>query len=68
MRELRSYIVRIYRQGARTLVGIVEDPSTGARRPFDSTDGLLALLREPHLRPVREKRRIGSCPSNEDPS
>jgi len=50
MRELRSYVVRIYRQGARSLIGVVEDTRNGAQRPFESADQLWALLRQGHLR------------------
>jgi hypothetical protein len=52
MRQLRSYIVRIYRQGARTLTGIVEDPRTGAQRPFETAAALWDLLRAPTPRSV----------------
>jgi len=55
MRELRSYVVRIYRQGARSLIGVVEDTRNGAQRPFESADQLWALLRRGHLRPARGK-------------
>jgi hypothetical protein len=55
MRALRSYVVRVYRQGARSLVGVVEDTSNGAQRPFESVDQLWALLRQPHLHPARTR-------------
>jgi len=45
MREPRSYIVRIYRQGYRTLSGIVEDTHTGCKRAFRNTRELSAFLR-----------------------
>lgn len=47
MRQPRSYIVRIYRQGARSLTGVVEDARTGELRPFSSIQDLWALLRRP---------------------
>jgi hypothetical protein len=47
MRQPRSYIIRIYRQGARTLTGVVEDTRTGQQRPFASVQDLWALLRRP---------------------
>lgn len=47
MRQPRSYIVRIYRQGARSLTGVVEDTRTGGQRPFSSMQELWALLRHP---------------------
>ena len=45
MRQPRSYIVRIYRQGARNLTGVVEDARSGEQRPFSSMQELWALLR-----------------------
>ena len=45
MREPRSYIVRIYRQGYRSLSGIVEDTRTGRKRAFRNTRELSTLLR-----------------------
>ena len=47
MRQPRSYIVRVYRQGARNLNGVVEDARTGEQRPFSSMQELWALLRRP---------------------
>jgi len=45
MAEPRSYIVRIYRQGYRTLAGTVEDATTQGQRPFRDAEELAALLR-----------------------
>ena len=45
MREPRSYIVRVYRQGYATLSGLVEDTQTGSKRPFRDIQQLSALLR-----------------------
>lgn len=47
MRQPRSYIVRIYRQGARSLTGVVEDTRTGEQRTFSSMQALWALIRRP---------------------
>ena len=47
MREPRSYIVRVYRQGARNLIGIVEDTRTGGQRNFCNVQELWTLLRRP---------------------
>ena len=47
MRLPRSYIVRVYRQGARSLNGVVEDARTGDQRPFSNVQELWALLRRP---------------------
>lgn len=58
MQALRSYIVRVYRQGARTLTGVVEDPRSGVSRAFETMEDLWALLRERSLRRERPKREI----------
>jgi hypothetical protein len=47
MREPRSYIVRIYRRGYRSLSGIVEDTLTSSKQPFRNTEELMVLLRAP---------------------
>lgn len=47
MRQPRSYIVRIYRQGARNLTGVVQDARTGEQRPFSTMQELWSLLRRP---------------------
>ena len=47
MRQPRSYIVRVYRQGARNLVGVVEDARTGGQKPFSNIQELWSLLRQP---------------------
>jgi hypothetical protein len=48
MRAPRSYIVRIYRRGFRTLSGVVEDTRTNAQHPFKNTDELISLLKVPN--------------------
>lgn len=61
MREPRSYVVRVYRQGYRSLCGIVEDTRTGQARAFRDVQQLTALLRgerditgsDPHEASVR---------------
>jgi hypothetical protein len=45
MREPRSYVVRIYRQGFRSLSGTVEDTATTAQRHFRNEEELLSVLR-----------------------
>ena len=52
MRQPRSYIVRVYRQGARSLNGVVEDARTGEQRPFSNMQELWALLRRPSFGPT----------------
>ena len=60
VQPLRSYIVRIYRQGARTLTGIVEDPRSGITRPFETPEDLWAALRAPRAGRKRAKPRAKS--------
>lgn len=47
MRQPRTYVVRVYRQGARSLVGVVEDARTGEQRSFSSMQELWSSLRCP---------------------
>lgn len=47
MRQPKSYVVRIYRQGARNLTGVVEDVRNGEQRPFSNMQELWMLLRSP---------------------
>jgi hypothetical protein len=39
-----SYIVRIYRRGFRSLVGLVEDPKSGEQWRFKNMEELWAVL------------------------
>jgi hypothetical protein len=59
VRQPRSYIVRVYRQGARSLNGVVEDARTGEQRTFATMQELWALLRRPSLKstphPIEDK-------------
>jgi hypothetical protein len=64
MREPRSYIVRIYRQGYRSLSGIVEDTQTGSQRAFRNTQELSVLLRGP-IAPAPPIGRKAKSPSIE---
>jgi hypothetical protein len=52
VRQPRSFIVRVYRQGARSLNGVVEDARTGEQRPFSSIQDLWMLLRRPSFGPT----------------
>jgi hypothetical protein len=58
VQPLRSYIVRIYRQGARTLTGIVEDPHSGLTHAFETVEDLWAVLRAPRIGRRRAKQRV----------
>ena len=61
MRQPRSYIVRVYRQGARSLTGVVEDARTGEQWPFSSMQDLWLLLR-------RSSFRSTSSPAGDKPA
>jgi hypothetical protein len=61
MRQPRSYIVRIYRQGARNLTGVVQDAQTGEQRPFSNIQELWTLLRRPL--PTSTPSRDGESPA-----
>ena len=50
VRQPRSYIVRVYRQGARSLTGVVEDARTGEQRSFSNMQDLWLLLRRPSFK------------------
>jgi hypothetical protein len=55
---IRSFVVRIYRQGRDGVDGVVEDVRTGKARPFHSIAELWAVLRSPAQRggPRRDAR------------
>jgi len=57
MEVLRSYVVRVYRQEAEGVAGVVESVETGNLSPFRSSDELWATL----SRPLSSRR---SQPSN----
>lgn len=61
MHQPRSYIIRIYRQGARNLTGVVEDARTGEQRQFSSMQDLWTLLRRtsPRSTPPPERDNPG---------
>jgi len=49
MEVLRSYVVRVYRQGADGIAGVVESVETGDGTPFRSAEELWATLSRPLL-------------------
>lgn len=53
MRQPRSYVVRIYRQGARNITGMVENVHSGEQRSFSSVQELWNLLRRPTVASAR---------------
>jgi hypothetical protein len=57
VRQPRNYIVRIYRQGARDLAGIVEDARSGRQCAFSSVQELWKLLRRPLPRSITSRAR-----------
>ena len=57
MPEPRRYVVRIYRQGFRSLAGVVEDIATQGERTFRNLNELGEWLRAPIPRE--------SCPCGE---
>ena len=61
MQPLGTYIVRIYRHGARGLAGILEDPRSGTARSFETMEDLWRLLCAPGIKSARRKRR-GQAP------
>lgn len=50
MSDVRSFVVRVYRQESHRWAGVVETVATGEVRPFHSAAELWALL-EPPSRP-----------------
>ena len=44
MREIASYIVRVYRRNARSIAGVVEDVQTGCVHSFHSALDLWQVL------------------------
>ena len=59
----RSYVIRIYRQGFRSLSGMVEDAATKAQRSFRDEKELLAILRNFHS--YRTPFTVKKSPSTE---
>lgn len=59
MREIRSYLVRVYRQDAEALAGVVEDVQSSRIAPFQSLAELCEVLsgRRPFARRTAPRRR-----------
>jgi hypothetical protein len=47
MREIRSFVVRIYRRDKRGVAGVVEDVRTGCFHSFRSAPDLWAIVATP---------------------
>ena len=55
MQPIRSFVVRIYREGWLTFAGVIEDVSTGRARPFHNVLDLWAALRMTRRRRAARK-------------
>ncbi|MFT3807025.1 hypothetical protein [Arenimonas sp.] len=62
MQPIRSFVVRVYRQGRSGFAGTVEDVKTGQSQPFRSTVELWAAL---FARPPKAPRRKKPVPTSE---
>ena len=62
MQPIRSFVVRVYRQGRAGFAGTVEDVKTGQSQPFRSTVELWAAL---FARPPKAPRRKKVAPATE---
>lgn len=62
MQPIRSFVVRVYRQGRSGFAGTVEDVKTGQSQPFRSTVELWAAL---FARPLKAPRRKKAAPAPE---
>ena len=56
MEVLRSYVVRIYRQEADGVTGVIESVETGDISPFRTPDEMWAIL----SRPLATRRSLSS--------
>ena len=54
---MQIYVLRIYRQDARKLGGVLEDAQTGRSVTFRTTRELTALLRTTSVQAARKRRR-----------
>ena len=54
MRDIRSFVVRIYRRDAQGVSGVVEDVRTGCVHTFHSPDDLWEVLASRVHEPPRE--------------
>ena len=58
MREIKSYVVRIYRRDAKGVWGVVEDVQTGCFHSFHSARDLwMVLASEAHEIPTQGKTK-----------
>ena len=64
MPEVRSYVVRVYRQDSPECAGVVEAVATGEVRPFHSAAELWALV-NPSAHPRRRQPKNNPKESQE---
>jgi hypothetical protein len=57
MREIRSFVIRVYRRDAKGVWGVVEDVQTGCWHSFRSAPDLWAVLAQVHEIPKEEKSK-----------
>lgn len=57
MREIRNFVVRIYRRDGRHAWGVVEDVQAGCSNSFHSADHLWQVLASPDTEIPTEKRK-----------
>jgi len=55
MRQPKSYVVRVYRQGAMNITGVVENVRSGKQHSFSTLQELWNLLRQPSARVSRRR-------------
>ena len=55
---MQIYVLRIYRQDARSFGGVLEDAQTGRSVTFRTIRELTALLRTTSVQAARKRRRL----------
>lgn len=56
MWQPRTYVLRVYRQGPKRLVGLIENPSNGTKQTFSTMEQLWGLLRTPSTTSGRQSK------------
>ena len=57
MREIRSFVIRIYRRDAKGVWGVLEDVQTGCFHSFHSALDLWAVLTSQEREPIQGKSK-----------
>jgi hypothetical protein len=68
VRQINSYVIRIYRRDAQALAGVVEDVQRGRSASFQSTVELGELLSGRKAFPRRPARPVDADPATTSPS